>query len=184
MRGRPSIRLIRTAELTADETAVLRALFQGAWSGKDGVFSEDDWRSATGGLHVVLEVDGSIRSHASVVDRVLETGGHSLRTGYVEAVATWPAHQGHGYATSVMQAVGELLEDRYRLGALDTGIVLFYERLGWERWRGPTAVRTERGVIGTPEEDGQVMVLRTRSGPADLDLDLPISCDWRPGDVW
>ena len=39
-------------------------------------------------------------------------------------------------------------------------------------------------MIGTPEEDGLVMVRRTPTTPSDLDLDAPISCDWRPGDVW
>jgi aminoglycoside 2'-N-acetyltransferase I len=180
----PTIRLARTTDLTAAETATLRALFDAAWSAKDGEFSEDDWRSATGGVHILLEVEGRIRSHASIVDRVLETGGSALRTGYVEAVATWPVDQQRGHATSVMRAVGAFVHERFELGALDTGIDSFYERLGWERWRGPTAVRTERGVIGTPEEDGLVMVIRTATTPADLDLDAPISCDWRPGDVW
>jgi hypothetical protein len=37
--------------------------------------------------------------------------------------------------------------------------------------------------VRTAEEDGNVLVLRT---PATDDLDLagPITCDWRPGDVW
>ncbi|HSH34411.1 MAG TPA: GNAT family N-acetyltransferase, partial [Actinomycetota bacterium] len=94
-----------------------------------------------------------------------------------------PEHQGAGHATRVMRAVGTFLEG-HELGALDTGIPAFYERLGWEGWRGPTAVRTERGVIRTPEEDGLVMVLRTPATPEGLDLDAAISCDWRPGDVW
>ena len=38
-------------------------------------------------------------------------------------------------------------------------------------------------MIGTPEEDGLVMAC-TPTTPSDLDLDAPISCDWRPGDVW
>jgi aminoglycoside 2'-N-acetyltransferase I len=82
-----------------------------------------------------------------------------------------------------MRAVGTFLEG-YELGALDTGIPAFYERLEWERWRGPTAVRTERGVIRTPEEDGLVMVRTTPLTPEGLDLAAAISCDWRPGDVW
>jgi aminoglycoside 2'-N-acetyltransferase I len=179
----PSLRLVSTDDLTPDEVATLRALFDAAWASKDGAFSEDDWRSATGGTHVIVDIDGSISSHASVVPRTLETGGHALRTGYVEAVATWPDQQGRGLATEVMRATAGVV-DAFELGALDTGIPGFYERLGWERWLGPTAVRTERGGIRTPEEDGQVMIRRTRSTPADLDLAAPISCDWRPGDAW
>lgn len=179
----PSIRLVRTDDLLPDEVASLRALFDAAWSNKDGTFSEDDWGSASGGTHVIASIDDRIVAHASVVDRVLETGDLVLRTGYVEAVATWPEHQGSGHGTRVMRAVAAFLSG-YDLGALDTGIPSFYERLGWARWRGPTAVRTERGVIGTPEEDGLVMVLRTPNTPDAIDLDAPISCDWRPGDVW
>ncbi|MGZ8629470.1 MAG: GNAT family N-acetyltransferase [Actinomycetota bacterium] len=177
-----SIRRLATSEL-GPLGAELRAMFDAAWADKDGEFSDDDWTSATGGTHFLLEVDGSIVSHASVVKRMLETGGRALRTGYVEAVATCPDHQERGYATEVMRTVGAFLDERYELGALDTGLLAFYERLGWEAWRGPTAVRTERGTIGTPEEDGLVMIRRTQTTP-ELDLDTPISCDWRPGDVW
>ena len=49
----PTIRLIRTDDLRRDEVASLRALFDAAWSNKDGRFSEDDWTSASGGTHVV-----------------------------------------------------------------------------------------------------------------------------------
>jgi len=105
---------------------------------------------------VLLEAGGSIVSHASIVERLLESKDHALRTGYVEAVATRPEHQGHGSATEVMHVVAGFIDERYELGALDTGLTAFYERLGWEPWRGPTAVRTERGTIGTPEEDGLV----------------------------
>jgi len=180
---RPTLRSVATSRLTPEEVAILRALFDAAWANKGGEFSDDDWRSATGGTHILAEVDGRIASHASVVVRTLETGAHALLTGYVEAVATWPELQGRGYASDVMGAVASVI-DRGELGALDTGIRSFYERLGWERWRGPTAVRTERGVIRTPEEDGLVMIRRTPSTPSGLDLDAPITCDWRPGDVW
>jgi aminoglycoside 2'-N-acetyltransferase I len=83
-----------------------------------------------------------------------------------------------------MRAANEHIVATYALGGLDTGSHGFYERLGWERWRGPTSVRAAEGERRTPEEDGYVMILRTPGTPADLDVDAPISCDWRPGDVW
>ena len=64
---------------------------------------------------MIASIGDRIVSHASVVDRVLETGDLALRTGYVEAVATWPEHQGAGHATRVMRAVGTFL-DGYELG--------------------------------------------------------------------
>jgi len=172
-----------TSVVSTIDLVALRAMFDAAWAGKDGEFSDDDWASATGGTHFLLEIDGAIVSHASVVERELQTGGHRLRTGYVEAVATRPEHQGRGHATEVMRAVAAFIDERYELGALDTGSSSFYESLGWELWRGPTSVRTERGTIDTPEEDGLVMIRRTPTMPA-LDLGASISCDWRPGDVW
>ena len=178
-----SIRLLSTPDL-GNLAVELRALLDAAWAGKEDEFSDTDWGSALGGTHVLLEVGGAIVSHASVVERILESGEHPMRTGYVEAVATRPEQQGNGYATEGMGAVARLLDERSELGALDTGLTSFYGRLGWEVWRGRTTVRTDRGMIGTPEEDGLVMVRRTPTTPSDLDLDAPISCDWRPGDVW
>ncbi len=173
-----------TDELGPQRASAIRAMLVGAWTAKEDAFTDTDWLSATGGTHLWLEDDdGTIVSHASVVDRVLETGGRSLATGYIEAVATAPAFRLRGHASRVMRAVGELLDTRYELGALDTGDLGFYVRLGWLPWEGPTMVRTERGVIGTPEEDGSVMVRRTPGTP-EVDLGAPISCDWRPGDVW
>jgi aminoglycoside 2'-N-acetyltransferase I len=58
------------------------------------------------------------------------------------------------------------------------------ERLGWERWRGPSYVRRHDGSVErTAEDDDGLMVLRT--GPsAAIDLASPITCDDRPGDCW
>jgi aminoglycoside 2'-N-acetyltransferase I len=178
------LRALRSDGLGEELSTALRAMLEDAWASKMSTFDESDWVSATGGTHLWLEDDdGTIVSHASVVDRVLETGGRALATGYVEAVATAPAYRSQGHASAVMRAVGDLLDGRYELGALDTGYLEFYARFGWVPWEGPTMVRTERGVIGTPEEDGAVMIRLTPTTP-ELDLTAPISCDWRPGDVW
>ena len=58
--------------------------------------------------------------------------------------------------------------------------VAFYEARGWEKWRGPSSVVTPDGMLATSEEDGSIYVL----GGTGLDLDAPIACDWRDGDVW
>ena len=178
-----SIRLLFTPDL-GHLAVELRALLDAAWAGKEDEFSDTDWGSALGGTHVFLEVGGAIVSHASVVGRILESGEHPMRTGYVEAVATRERDRGRGYASELMRAATDLIDERYELGALGTGLFDFYARFGWERWRGPTSVRTDDGELGTPHEDGFVMVHRTPTTPADVDLDAPISCDWRPGDVW
>jgi aminoglycoside 2'-N-acetyltransferase I len=176
------MRRVTTDLLSPSDLRELRALFDEAWQGD--AFDDDDWAHALGGTHFLMEVDGTIRSHVSVVPRTLETGGRNLRTGYVEAVATSERDRGRGYASELMRAATDFIDGRYELGALGTSLYDFYARFGWERWRGPTSVRTDDGEVTTPHEDGFVMVHRTPTTPADLDLAAPISCEWRPGDVW
>ena len=177
------VRRLSSDELSAGQMASLRALFDAAWPEADDAFTDDDFAHAFGGVHLVVEEDGGIVSHASVVERRLHTGGHRLATGYVEAVATLPTHRGRGFATAVMEEAGKHIDRTFQLGALGTGLHAFYRRLGWVVWNGPTSVRTERGLVPTPEEDGYVLVRLTPMSPR-LDLSAPISCDWRPGDVW
>jgi aminoglycoside 2'-N-acetyltransferase I len=149
----------------------------------DGDFSDDDWAHAMGGLHVwASDVTGLI-SHGALVERTLVCGAHTLRLGYVEAMATAAKHRRQGHGSRVLQCITDLIRERYPLGALSTGSPGFYERLGWERWRGPTFVATPEGRRRTPDDDGGIMILRTSRSP-DLNLDDDIVCDWRPGDVW
>jgi aminoglycoside 2'-N-acetyltransferase I len=183
----PTIRLRRlpTPQLTGDELAAIRRLMDVAFGDDaDGRFDDDDWQHSIGGMHFVLDVDGRIVAQASVVDRELHVDGRPLRTGYVEAVATLPERQGEGLGSRVMREVNSFIAAGYELGALGTSAIGFYERLGWRVWQGPTFVRTPAGVERTPDEDGGILVLFTPHTPADLDLRAPISCEWRPGDVW
>jgi aminoglycoside 2'-N-acetyltransferase I len=182
--ARPAIRLVPSDELRPDEKAALRELFDEAWSeDAEGGFTDQDWGHAVGGVHVIADADGRMVAHAAVVERELHTAGHRLPTGYVEAVATRPSHQRQGLGSLVIGAAGELIDRTYRLGALATGVVGFYEQLGWVAWRGPTSVRTDAGLVRTAEEDGNVFVRLTPTSP-ELDLSAPINCEWRPGDVW
>jgi aminoglycoside 2'-N-acetyltransferase I len=178
------LRRLATRDLRASELAAIRALLVASFgSDEDERFTEEDWDHAVGGVHFVLDIDGEIVSHASVVERELDVGGRLLRTGYVEAVATAADRQGTGLGSLVMAAVTSDIRERFELGALGTGRQRFYERLGWLTWRGPSFVRTADGPRRTPDEDGYILVLPTPSSPR-LDLNASISCDWRPGDVW
>ena len=177
------VRRVPTDELTTAEVPALRALLWAAFPPGEEGFTEEDWQHALGGMHFLLDDDGALAAHASVVERELHVAGRPVRTGYVEAVATTPAAQGRGLGTIVMRDVTAYVRAEYELGALGTGVHRFYERLGWETWRGPSAVRTVEGLVRTPEDDGYIMVLRTGTSPP-LDPVTPISCEWRPGDVW
>ncbi|MEE9282048.1 MAG: GNAT family N-acetyltransferase [Myxococcota bacterium] len=176
----PGLCVAPTADLSERERTRLRALLDGAF-GDD--FSEHDWNHALGGVHVwVSDARGPI-SHGSLIARTLVCDGHRLRVGYVEAVATRADRRLQGNATRVMRGIAELIRASYPLGALSTGEQSFYSRLGWETWRGPTAVDAPDGRRPTPEDDGGIMILRTPASPR-LDLGAEIVGDWRDGDVW
>ena len=173
----------RKDDFPAGLLSAARDLVFGAF---DDGFTEDDWAHTAGGVRVIALDGGVPVGHAAVVPRVLHVAGRPVRTGYVEGVATAVASQGQGIGSLVMQAVGDVIRADHEMGALSTGRHTFYERLGWERWLGPTFVRDAVDLVGerrTPDEDDGVMVLR--HGPsAGIELTAAISCEARSGDDW
>ncbi len=134
-----------------------------------------------GSTHVIARLHGKPVSHAAWVTRWLQPADHRLlRTAYVEAVATAPAYQGRGFGTAVLQQLQQHISE-YDLGALSPSDPDFYERLGWELWRGPLAIRMEEGLLPTPDE--QVMILRLARTP-DLDLTTLLTAESREGELW
>ena len=166
--------------LSADERAKMKELFDSIWVGG---FSKEDWDHTFGGLHVLRRVDGELVAHGAVVERTLWLDGVPFRVGYLEAVATRPAHQAHGHGSAVVEALDTIVREDYELGGLSTGRRSFYVRLGWLLWRGPLAVRTADGDVPTVFERGAVLVLPTPRVP-DPDLDATLVCDLRTGDDW
>ena len=149
----------------------------------EGDFDPEDWEHALGGRHFVARVEDRPVAHAAVVDRILEADGRQLRTGYVEAVATEPASQGRGLGSLVMAEATWWIASTFEFGALGTGAYAFYERLGWERWRGTTFVRDGSVVRRSAEDDDAMMVFRF--GPsAGIDLGGALLCEARSGDDW
>lgn len=178
------LRVAQTEEIEQETFASLTALCEAAF---EEPFAPV-WERVGPGIHVFLEGDGRHLAHAMIVDRRLFVGHEgdlALDVGYVENVATRPDLQGRGHATRVMREIGRIIGEEYVLGALGTGHNGFYERLGWQTWRGPTFVRMLDGQrIRSADEDGDVMVLPTSRTPPDLDLDGPIAVDWRPEEPW
>jgi aminoglycoside 2'-N-acetyltransferase I len=133
-------------------------------------------------VHVRARLGGELVSHAAWVTRWLQpNGGAPLRTAYVEAVATAPAHRCKGYASLVMRKLQACI-GHYELGGLSPFDVGYYERLGWEVWRGPLAIRTGTALLPTPDE--AVMILRLAGTPATLDLSAQLTAEWRVGELW
>ncbi len=91
-----------------------------------------------------------------------------------------PGYERRGCATAVMKRVATEVAG-FELGALSPATPEFYERLGWKHWRGPLTIRTDDGLMATPNDTA--MVLRLPMTPK-LDLDAPMSAEWRPGEPW
>jgi aminoglycoside 2'-N-acetyltransferase I len=171
-------------ELTAEESAEMLALCSLAFE----MEYEPLYRTLGGAVHVLARVDDRLVSHALWVTRWLEVGSSErypdglglLRTAYVEAVATHPDYRRRGYAAMVMQRLAREISG-YDLAALSAAIPELYLQLGWESWQGPLSVRVEGELQPTP--DDEVMILRLPATPP-LDLDAPLSCEWREGEVW
>ncbi|MGB3439296.1 MAG: GNAT family N-acetyltransferase [Actinophytocola sp.] len=172
------VRLNHTADLDGATRTTVRALLDAAF---DGDFSDEDWDHSLGGMHALAWSGGTLVGHAAVVQRRLLYRGRALRTGYVEGVAVLADHRRHGVGAAVMAPVEQVIRTAYELGALASSAMAmpFYESRGWQRWRGPTSVLTPDGVRRTGD-DGGIFVLPVSA----LDLEDPLACDWRDGDVW
>jgi aminoglycoside 2'-N-acetyltransferase I len=136
----------------------------------------------TGGRHALAYRGSELVSHAVVTTRwVQPEGQRALKTAYVDAVSTLPSYEGRGYGSAVMRRLSAVIDD-YEIACLQTDRPGFYERLGWEVWRGPLAGRGEDGLVPTPQQRG-VMVLRLPlTPPVDLDRQLTIEC--QPHRIW
>jgi aminoglycoside 2'-N-acetyltransferase I len=140
-----------------------------------------------GSIHVLARDEhGTLVSHAAWVTRWLQPAGiPPLRTAYVEAVATAPAHRRQGLATLVLRRLIDTVtaDPGWQLCALSPAQLSLYERAGWELWRGPLAIR--RGTVLEPSPpDEQVMIRRLPGTPASLDLSSLLTAEWRVGELW
>lgn len=177
---RETVMCLETEELTATNRESIIGLCVEA-------HQEEDFKNLfiyipSGGRHFLAYRGGEPVSHAVVTTRWLQPEGcRVLRTAYVDAVATLPAYQGQGYGTRVMRHLAQNVAD-YEIGCLETEHAAFFERLGWIRWRGALAGRSEEGLIPTPEQEG-IMVLPLEGTPA-LDPDSMLTIERTPGRIW
>ena len=173
----PIIRQFTTQQASRSVLMEVRQLLSDAFAGD---FSEEDWKHTLGGWHVILLENHEILSHAAVVPRALNVDDIRFRGGYVEGVATASARQGEGRGNKVMAEASALVRAKFEMGALSTARHRFYERLGWERWRGPTLLRHGARTIREPAGEDGVMVLRFGRSQ-HVALDATLSFDRRRG---
>src|SRR3990172_7192972 len=118
----------------------------------DQVDQRGFWAAHTDSTHALVYDGDALTGHAGLIVRQLHTGGRALDAAYVEYVCAEPRRSGYG--TAAMRALdGEIRRRGFALAALATGSPAFYERLGWQTWRGPRADRTLDGeIVGTPPQ--------------------------------
>ena len=171
------IERVNSAALLASQVDAIRMLCDAAYETSTAPYFE----SLGPGEHLLGTRDGTVVSHLMWVTRWLQPRGQTLlRTAYIEMVATAPEHQRRGYASALLSHVVPLLRT-FDLAALSPATDSLYARLGWRFWRGPLFARKEDRLVPTPED--RIMILRLPRTPV-LDLDLPLSVEWRIGEVW
>jgi aminoglycoside 2'-N-acetyltransferase I len=134
-------------------------------------------------VHVTIHEGDLLVSHAMWCTRWLQIDRDPpLRTAYVEAVATHPAHRKRGLASRVMRRLIAEIPNDFAVTALSPAIIPFYERLGWRPWQGPLSLRMPDGsLVPTPEE---LVMIQELPGRPPIDLRRPLSIEWRVGEVW
>jgi aminoglycoside 2'-N-acetyltransferase I len=179
--NRTEVVLCDAAAVTGSRLVSIRRLLDTAFRDE---FSDDDWAHCLGGTHSLIVHDEHVLAHAAVVARTIIVGSWEFRAGYVEGVGVAPARRGEGLGSAVMTAINEVIRKRFELGVLATGEWHFYERLGWERWLGPswTLQRGGRRLRTAAEDDG-IMVYRTQHSEL-VDSTSSITCEDRVGDCW
>ncbi|HKY53735.1 MAG TPA: GNAT family N-acetyltransferase [Anaerolineales bacterium] len=171
------LEVVHANQLTSQQLAEIHALCNRAY-GKDLGYL---FRTFTDTTHVIGQWGSAIVSHAMWVTRWLQPGNQApLRTAYIEMVATEPQFQHRGFATAVMHQLANAIHD-YELGGLCPAEPALYAKLDWVFWQGPLFIRTPDGLLSTPEEN--IMILLLPKTPP-LDLTLPLSAEWREGELW
>jgi aminoglycoside 2'-N-acetyltransferase I len=173
------IRVRRTRQIDAALRATIVELCTEA-HGAD--FSRLFFYLPTDGLHFIAYRGDQIVSHAVVTTRWVQPERLPvLRTAYVAAAATLPAYQRRGYGSAVMHELTAHITN-YDLACLETDRITFYERLGWQRWRGPRVGRSGTELIPTPDHQN-IMILRLANTPP-LDLDRLLTIEAQAGRIW
>ena len=174
------LEVLHADQLTSQQLAEIHTLCNRAYS-VYGVDLEPLFRTFTDTTHVLGWWGSVIVSHAMWVTRWLQPSDQPpLRTAYVEMVATEPQFQGRGFATAVMRRLASAIHD-FEMGGLSPAEPKLYEKLGWVFWQGPLFIRTKDGLLSTLED--QIMILQLPKTPP-LDLTLPLSAEWREGELW
>ena len=172
-------------ELTDGEVAAIRQLMVDAFGTDRGARSRTmTGRTPIGGRHFVLDLDGEIVTHASVVERELHIDGRPLGRATSRRSPPRPPMTVEGTGHRSWRPSRRTSATRFELGgarapAVTTSTSVSAGRRG--RGRPSFAVRTARS--GRPRRRATSWCCGRPTSPP-FELDSAISCEWRIGDVW
>jgi predicted N-acetyltransferase YhbS len=92
------------------------------------------WNGYDPAITVVVESEGDVVAHASVIDKVIRVGTHEVRAAGVMNVYVLPGYRGRGLvSTAVSAGMDEALGQGYDLGLLfcKSQLSSLYEGAGW-----------------------------------------------------
>ena len=83
---------------------------------------------------LIVKTGQQVVSSAAIWTNHIQLGKASLHIGGINAVGTLPDYRKHGLGTQVMQAAQKMMRNLdCHIGLLNTGIVDWYRRVGWEK---------------------------------------------------
>jgi aminoglycoside 2'-N-acetyltransferase I len=180
------VRIRPREDFTEAELQALLRWLEVAYDDPPGSWREEHWEDIGPGPHLVIERRGELLAHACIDWIHVRVGEFPLLAGYIEDVATRADARGLGFGSALIEAARPLIEEGAELGLLGTGSHVFYERLGWVRWTGPSWVMEVDGTLTrTLEEDDAIMALFVPRTPEAVTTDLPIARPRRdPEEAW
>ncbi|MFL5766858.1 MAG: GNAT family N-acetyltransferase [Actinomycetota bacterium] len=179
------MRVRRREEFSEGELRDLKRWLEDAFG--EGPWRAEFWSELGPGPHFLIEDDdGDLLAHACIASVPVTVGETPLDAGYLEVVATRADVRGGGLGSAVVEAASRMISEENEIGFLGTGSFAFYERLGWVRWKGPSAVTERDGsTTPTPEDDENIMALFVPRTPSSVSVTDPIVRPRRdPDEAW
>lgn len=167
-----------TQELGEAGRAELRAMLELSFPRYDGT----SWDHCLGGVHYLVRYGGRLVCHGALVPRYFRQGSRTLNGVYGESMATVPDLRHRGLGSIVVAMATAEVRMHYDIGVFAASKYAFYERQGWQKWRGPTFVDDGPDTRPAAPDRGAVMFRLPENSTVSPDADL--ATDMRSGDIW
>jgi aminoglycoside 2'-N-acetyltransferase I len=175
-----TVRVRHTEQLGEEELGELKAMLTSVFG--EERYTEEAWEHCLGGVHYLLRYGDQLVAHGALVPRDLRQGGKVLHGVYGESMATLKDWRRRGFGSVIVAMATAEIRRNYDIGVFAASKYEFYQRLGWQKWRGPTFVETEHGIEAKGPERGAVMFRLPDNSDVDPDADLTTLS--RSGDDW